>query len=156
MKSHDSFSASPVGTSKAIHTIRTRRRSTSTHLLDVVVGKSSAVLQLLTGEDQTLLVGGDTLLVLDLLLDAFDGVRGLHVERDRLASQSLHENLRATKTTGSKRARLQSVISSNTPSTCCESFACLDQVSNKKYNITRVELSMCGLGGIERYLTAFR
>lgn len=32
-------------------------------LLDVVVRKSAAVLQLLTGEDQTLLVGGDTLLV---------------------------------------------------------------------------------------------
>jgi hypothetical protein len=32
-------------------------------LLDVVVGKSTAILELLASEDQTLLVGGDTLLV---------------------------------------------------------------------------------------------
>ena len=35
-------------------------------LLDVVVGESAAVLKLLAGEDQSLLVGGDALLVLDL------------------------------------------------------------------------------------------
>ena len=35
-------------------------------LLDVVVRKSAAILELLAGEDQTLLIGGDTLLVLDL------------------------------------------------------------------------------------------
>ena len=35
-------------------------------LLDVVVGKSAAVLELLAGEDKALLVGGDALLVLDL------------------------------------------------------------------------------------------
>jgi hypothetical protein len=32
-------------------------------LLDVVVGEGAAVFELLAGEDQTLLVGGDTLLV---------------------------------------------------------------------------------------------
>jgi hypothetical protein len=32
-------------------------------LLDVVVGEGAAVFELLSGEDQTLLVGGDTLLV---------------------------------------------------------------------------------------------
>ena len=35
-------------------------------LLDVVVRKSAAVLELLAGEDQSLLVGGNALLVLDL------------------------------------------------------------------------------------------
>jgi hypothetical protein len=34
-------------------------------LLDVVVRKGAAVLELLAGEDETLLVRGDTLLVLD-------------------------------------------------------------------------------------------
>ena len=34
-------------------------------LLDVVVGESSSVLELLSSEDQTLLVRGDSLLVLD-------------------------------------------------------------------------------------------
>ena len=35
-------------------------------LLDVIVGESAAILELLAGEDQTLLIGGNTLLVLDL------------------------------------------------------------------------------------------
>jgi hypothetical protein len=38
-------------------------------LLDVVVGKGAAVLELLAGEDQALLVRGNALLVLDLGLD---------------------------------------------------------------------------------------
>merc|ERR1712062_420521 len=47
----------------------------STLLLDVVVGESSSVLQLLASEDQSLLIWGDSLLVLDLSLDVLDGVR---------------------------------------------------------------------------------
>ncbi|PSN71274.1 hypothetical protein BS50DRAFT_486835, partial [Corynespora cassiicola Philippines] len=61
-------------------------------LLDVVVGQSAAILELLAGEDQTLLVRGNALLVLDLGLDISefrvfrtDGVRGLHLEGDGLA-----------------------------------------------------------------------
>src|SRR5439155_499399 len=38
-------------------------------LLDVVVGEGAAVLELLAGEDQTLLIRRDAFLVLDLLLD---------------------------------------------------------------------------------------
>ncbi|EMD62299.1 hypothetical protein COCSADRAFT_94378, partial [Bipolaris sorokiniana ND90Pr] len=38
-------------------------------LLDVVVGKGAAILELLSGEDQALLVRGNALLVLDLGLD---------------------------------------------------------------------------------------
>ena len=44
-------------------------------LLDVVVGEGAAVLQLLTGEDQALLVRRDALLVLDLRLHIVDCVR---------------------------------------------------------------------------------
>ena len=43
-------------------------------LLDVVVGQSATVLQLLAGKDQTLLVRRDTLLVLDLALDILNCV----------------------------------------------------------------------------------
>jgi hypothetical protein len=43
-------------------------------LLDVVVRKSAAILELLSGEDQTLLVRGNALLVLDLGLDIVDGL----------------------------------------------------------------------------------
>ena len=64
-------------------------------LLDVVVGEGAPVLQLLAREDEALLVGRDALLVLDLRLHALDGVRGLHVQRDGLARQRLHEDLHA-------------------------------------------------------------
>ena len=62
-------------------------------LLDVVIGKSAAVLELLAGENQTLLIGGDSFLILDLLLHVVDAVRGLHLEGDSLASQGLDEDL---------------------------------------------------------------
>src|SRR3989338_4559515 len=45
-------------------------------LLNVVVRESTTILELLTSEDQTLLIRGNTLFVLDLLLDSLDGVRG--------------------------------------------------------------------------------
>ena len=44
-------------------------------LLDVVVSKGAAILKLLASEDETLLVRGDALLVLDLRLDVVNGVR---------------------------------------------------------------------------------
>ena len=65
-------------------------------LLDVVVGESSTILELLTGEDKSLLIRGDTLLVLDLSLDVLDGVRRLNIKSDGLTSQSLDEDLHTT------------------------------------------------------------
>jgi hypothetical protein len=85
-------------------------------LLDVVIRKSAAILELLASEDQTLLVRGDTLLVyteeilvsldirvsntgkdfvltLDLGLDVVDGVRGLHLKGDSLTRKGLDEDL---------------------------------------------------------------
>ena len=62
-------------------------------LLDVVVRKGAAVLELLAGEDQALLVRGDAFLVLDLGLDVFDGVGGFDIEGDGLTREGLHENL---------------------------------------------------------------
>jgi hypothetical protein len=46
-----------------------------------------------TGKDQTLLVGGNALLVLDLLLHVLNRVRRVDVQRDGLAGQSLDEDL---------------------------------------------------------------
>ena len=54
-------------------------------LLDVVVGQGSVVFELLSSEDETLLVGWDGLLVLDLVLEVLDGVGWLDVEGDVLA-----------------------------------------------------------------------
>jgi len=65
-------------------------------LLDVVVGESSAVLELLTGEDKSLLIRWDTLLVLDLGLHVLNGVRWLNIEGDGLSSQGLDEDLHST------------------------------------------------------------
>merc|ERR1719473_893122 len=65
-------------------------------LLDVVVAQCAAILELLAGEDEALLVRRDALLVLDLGLDIVDGVGALDLERDRLARQRLDEDLHAT------------------------------------------------------------
>ena len=62
-------------------------------LLDVVVRKSAAILELLAGEDESLLIGRDALLVLDLSLDVLDGVRGLNVQSNGLACKGLDEDL---------------------------------------------------------------
>ena len=62
-------------------------------LLDVVVTKGPSILELLSSEDQPLLVRGDSLLVLDLGLHILDGVTGLNLESDGFAREGLHENL---------------------------------------------------------------
>ena len=62
-------------------------------LLNVVVREGAAILELLASEDQTMLVGWDSLLVLDLGLHRFDGVRGLDFKGDGLASKGLNEDL---------------------------------------------------------------
>ena len=47
----------------------TFHRTQSRFLLNVVVKERAAVLELLSGKDQTLLIQGNALLVLNLLLD---------------------------------------------------------------------------------------
>jgi len=65
-------------------------------LLDVVVREGSAVLELLASEDESLLIRGDTLLILDLGLDVLNGVSGLNIKSDGLTSQGLDEDLHTT------------------------------------------------------------
>ena len=62
-------------------------------LLDVVVRKGSAILELLTSEDESLLIWGNTFLILDLSLDVLNGVCGLDIKGDGLTSEGLDENL---------------------------------------------------------------
>ena len=83
-----------------------------TLLLDVVVRKSSSVLQLLPGKDEPLLVWGNSFLVLikthsefhflelsqfysylDLGLHVLDGIAGLHLQGDGLPGECLHKDL---------------------------------------------------------------
>ncbi len=68
-------------------------------LLDVVVSKGTTILELLTSENETLLVRGDALLVLDLLLHGLDGVGRVDIEGDGLASEGLDEDLHTSTTT---------------------------------------------------------
>jgi hypothetical protein len=62
-------------------------------LLDVVVGESTAVFKLLSGEDEALLIWGDTFLVLNFGLHVLNGVGGFDVQSDGLASEGLDEDL---------------------------------------------------------------
>ena len=53
-------------------------------LLDVVVGEGTSILELLSCEDETLLIRRDSFLVLNLGLDVVNSVRWLNIERDGL------------------------------------------------------------------------
>ncbi len=63
--------------------------------LDVVVAQRASIFKLLSGENQSLLVGRDTLLVLDLTLHIIDRVGRLDLKRDRLARKGFDEDLHA-------------------------------------------------------------
>jgi hypothetical protein len=85
------------GLNKDLHaTAETEHEMEGGLLLDVVVAEGAAILELLSSEDEALLVWGDALLVLDLGLDVLDGVGGLDIKSDSLAGESLHKDLHAT------------------------------------------------------------
>ena len=60
-----------------------------TDLLDVIIRKSAAILELLSRKDKSLLVGGDSLLILNLGLHIVDCVRGLNLEGNGLTREGL-------------------------------------------------------------------
>merc|ERR1712083_314989 len=64
--------------------------------LRYLTGAGPGPLQLLTGENETLLVRRDTLLILDLCLHIIDRVAGFDIQRDRFASKRLYEDLHAS------------------------------------------------------------
>jgi len=79
-----------VSSSQSEHQVKGRL------LLNVVVTQSPTVFELLSGEDQSLLIRGDAFLVLDLCLNSLNGVSGLHIQGYGLASQGLDEDLHAS------------------------------------------------------------
>jgi len=88
---------SSQGLDEDLHTTsESQHKMESGLLLDVVVGEGSAVLELLTSEDESLLIWWDSLLVLDLGLDVFNGVSWLDIKGDGLTSQGLDEDLHTT------------------------------------------------------------
>ena len=62
-------------------------------LLDVVIAESATILKLLSSEDQALLIGGNTFLILDLSLDVLNSVGSVNVKGNRLAGKGLDEDL---------------------------------------------------------------
>jgi len=85
------------GLDEDLHTTtETEDEVESALLLDVVIGEGAAILELLSGENQTLLVRRDTLLVLDLRFDVVNGIGRLDLQSNRLAGEGLDENLHTT------------------------------------------------------------
>jgi len=64
--------------------------------LDVIVRKGSSILELLSSEDKSLLIGWDTFFILDLCLHILNGVRWFDVESDGLTSEGLNEDLHSS------------------------------------------------------------
>merc|ERR1712115_554136 len=62
-------------------------------LLDVVIGEGSTIFQLLSSKDQSLLIWGNSFLVLDLGLDILNGVRRFNLEGDGFTSEGLDKDL---------------------------------------------------------------
>jgi len=62
-------------------------------LLDIVVRERTAIFQLLSSKYQALLVGWDSLLILDLCLNGFNAVRGLNLKGNSFTREGLDENL---------------------------------------------------------------
>jgi len=62
-------------------------------LLDVVVAQGSTVLELLSSEDQTLLIWWNSLFILDFRLHVLDSVTRLDFQSNSLASQGFHKDL---------------------------------------------------------------
>jgi hypothetical protein len=75
-------------------TRKTQSVNQASYLLDVVVAQGTAILKLLSSEDETLLIRGNALLVLDLGLDVVDGVAGLDVKGNGLTREGLDETIR--------------------------------------------------------------
>ena len=63
-------------------------------LLDVVVAEGATVLQLLAGEDETLLVGRDPLFLLNLRLHALNRIGRLYINRNSFSRQGLTKYLK--------------------------------------------------------------
>ena len=61
------------------------------HLLNIIIRQRAPILQLLSGEDQTLLVRRDSLFVLDLGFDIVDCVGGFDFEGDGFSREGFDE-----------------------------------------------------------------
>ena len=85
---------SSEGLDEYLHTAtKTEDEMKSRFFLDVVVGEGTTILELLSSEDETLLIRGDAFFVLNLGLHIVDRVGGLDFQGDRLAREGLNKDL---------------------------------------------------------------
>jgi hypothetical protein len=76
-------------------------------LLNVIIRKGATILQMLSCENEALLVRRDSSLILNLRLHIVDGVRRLNLQSDGLSSECLNEDLcSSTKTKDEMESRL--------------------------------------------------
>jgi hypothetical protein len=68
----------------------------SRFLLDIVIREGATVLELLSSKDETLLIRGYSLLVLDFGFDVIDRIRRFDFESDGFASEGLDKDLHTT------------------------------------------------------------
>ena len=88
-------------------TSKTKDQMKGRLFLDVVIRQGSAIFELLSRENETLLVGRDAFLVLNFRFHILNGVARLDFESDGFARQGFHENLHATsKTENEMKGRL--------------------------------------------------
>merc|ERR1712243_33806 len=85
------------GLDKDLHaTPKSQHKMESGLLLDVVVREGPSIFELLAGKDQSLLIWGNSFLVLDFSLHILNCVRRLNLKSDCLASEGLDKDLHAT------------------------------------------------------------
>merc|ERR1712151_1354669 len=97
-------------------------------LLDVIVGKSATIFQLLSCKDQTLLIRWDTFLVLDLLLNVVDSVAWLNVKGDSFTCEGFNEDLHtSTETKNEMKSRLLLDVIVGKSATIFQLLSCKDQ-----------------------------
>jgi len=93
-----SDSLSGEGLDEDLHgtTTKTEDKMKGRFFLNVIVRKSSAILKLLSSENESLLFRRDAFFVLDLRFHVLDCVIGFNVQSDGLSSQGLDEDLHST------------------------------------------------------------
>merc|ERR1712124_228286 len=97
-------------------------------LLDVIIRKCAAVLELLSCKDQTLLIRWDALFVLDLGLDVVNSVTGFDIKSDRLTSKRLYKDLHtSTKTQDQMQRRFLLDVIIRKCAAVLELLSCKDQ-----------------------------
>ncbi len=74
-------------------TTKTKHQVKNGFLLDVVVAEGAVVLKLLPCIDDSLLIIGNSRLVLNIGLDITDSVRGLDIESNLFSSEGLHADV---------------------------------------------------------------